>query len=112
MMEYSYNLLGEIFNLIKLSQKTIELRILKEKSKNIKAGDYINFNNLDTNEKVKVRVVKSAIYDNIDYLLANNDIEKILPGKLIQDIKDFLGDIYGKNIINSKIVAIEFILIN
>ena len=46
-MEYTYNILNEVYNWMLSKHKNIELRILKEKSKKIKVGDFITFNNLD-----------------------------------------------------------------
>ena len=69
-MEYTYNILNEVYNWMLSKHKNIELRILKEKSKKIKVGDFITFNNLDQVGKfIRVKVISKELFDNLDDLL-------------------------------------------
>ena len=42
-MEYTYNILNNIYYFILSGMKTIEVRLLNEKSENILINDYITF---------------------------------------------------------------------
>ena len=50
-MEYSYRIFEEVYNDMLLGKKTIEFRLLNEKSNNIQIGDYIKFIVQDNEEK-------------------------------------------------------------
>ena len=46
-MEYTYKILDEVYYWMLSKQKNIEIRLLKEKTEKIQAGDFITFNNKD-----------------------------------------------------------------
>ena len=54
--------------MIKNGQKTIELRQYDEKRKKVKAGDVIVFTNAETNESLKVSVLKLHRFDSFETL--------------------------------------------
>ncbi len=108
-MEYKYNVYDDIYHLILTGEKTIEVRLLNEKSKKISIGDYIIFNNINKNrEQIKVRVLGKNIYDNLSLLINDNDIEKILPYHSSLELTSLLTKIFGDIIRNSKMVAFQF----
>ena len=65
---HSMNLQNEPFEMIKNGQKTIELRLYDEKRKKVKAGDVIVFTNAETNESLKVSVLKLHRFDSFETL--------------------------------------------
>ncbi len=67
------NLYDEPFKAIKSGYKTIEMRLLTEKRKLIKVGDYIEFINNETNEFLSALVTNLYIYDSFDELYKHHD---------------------------------------
>ncbi len=108
-MEYTYNILNEIYYFILSGMKTIEVRLLNEKSENILINDYIIFNNIDDNDRyIKTKVIKKVIYNNFSDLIINNDVNKIMPNHTADELKDLLFEIYAERLNNYKIIAFEF----
>lgn len=108
-MEYTYNILNEIYYFILSGMKTIEVRLLNEKSENILINDYIIFNNIDDNDRyIKTKVIKKVIYNNFSDLIINNDVNKIMPNHTADELKKLLFEIYGERLNNHKIIAFEF----
>lgn len=108
-MEYTYNILNEIYYFILSGMKTIEVRLLNEKSENILINDYIIFNNIDDNDRyIKTKVIKKVIYNNFSDLIINNDVNKIMPNHTADELKDLLFEIYAERLNNHKIIAFEF----
>ena len=108
-MEYTYNILDEVYYWMLSRQKNVEVRILKEKSEKIQSGDYITFNNQDHKGKfIKVKVTNKNIYDNVDELLKAYDINRMMPNHTEDELKQLLKDIYKESLINGKLVAFEF----
>lgn len=56
------------FEMIKSGRKTIELRLLDEKRRQIKAGDVIVFTNTDNAETLTATVVKMHVFDSFKEL--------------------------------------------
>jgi len=78
-MEYSYRIYDEVYNDILSGKKTVEFRLLNEKSSCIKIGDKIKFVVIDNENKYLItKVIDKFIYDNLDslcqsdYYLNNN----------------------------------------
>lgn len=89
-MEYTYNILNEIYYFILSGMKTIEVRLLNEKSENILINDYIIFNNIDDNDRyIKTKVIKKVIYNNFSDLIINNDVNKIMPNHTADELKNY-----------------------
>ncbi len=108
-MEYTYNILNEIYYFILSGMKTIEVRLLNEKSENILINDYIIFNNIDDNDRyIKTKVIKKVIYNNFSDLIINNDVNKIMPNHTADELKKLLFEIYAERLNNHKIIAFEF----
>lgn len=108
---YNYKILNEVYNDIIVGRKTIEFRLLNEKSERINNGDYIVFKVLDDESKsIKVKVMDKKIYNDLDELLKDKES---LNGNILnldnEGIKETFYSIYGKDVVlNSKIVGIRF----
>ncbi len=109
MKEYTYNIINDVYNWISSRKKEIEVRILKEKSQNIKAGDIIIFNNQDMIGKfIKVKVINKTIVQNVTKLLEKFEVERMMPGHTQEDLINLLRQIYGDELNQKPIVAFEF----
>lgn len=108
-MEYTYNILNSIYYFILSGMKTVEVRLLNEKSENILINDYIIFNNIDNNDRyIKVRVTNKKVYDSVNDLILDNNINKIMPNHTKEELENLLIEIYGEKLDNHKVVAFEF----
>ena len=108
-MEYTYNIYNDIYYLMLAGKKDIEVRLLNEKSEKILVGDNITFNNLDEKGKyIKTKIIKKTIYKDVDELLLDNDIERILPGRSKEDLVEILVKIFKEDFNSSKLVAFKF----
>lgn len=108
-MEYTYNIINDVYYWMLSGKKTIEVRILKEKSSKIQINDYITFNNQDQEGRyIKVKVINKVIYDTIDKLIKDNDINKMMPGATEKEFIELLEKIYGDMLSTSKMVAFTF----
>ena len=75
-MKHEMKLNNEPFECIKNGTKTIELRINDEKRKLLTVGDYIEFTNRITNEKLLVEVIDLFKYNSFEELYKHfNKIE-------------------------------------
>ncbi|MBR3898143.1 MAG: ASCH domain-containing protein [Bacilli bacterium] len=72
-MKHEIHLHDEPFKLIKNGFKTIEMRLYDEKRKKIKVGDYIEFTNRVTSEKLVVEVMNLYLFDSFKDLYDNFD---------------------------------------
>lgn len=108
-MKYTYKILDQVYNWMITKQKNIEIRPFNEKADIIKKGDYITFYNKDNeNEFVKTKVIDKKIYNSIEEILNEYDINSIMPNHTIEDIKETLIKIYGENIDIKKYVVFTF----
>lgn len=108
-MEYTYNIYNDIYYLMLAGKKDIEVRLLNEKSEKILVGDFITFNNLDEKGKyIKTKIIKKTIYKDVDELLLDNYIERILPGRSKEDLVEILVKIFKEDFNSSKLVAFKF----
>lgn len=75
-MKHEMKLNNEPFECIKNGTKTIELRLNDEKRKQLIVGDYIEFTNRVTNEKLLVEVIDLFKYNSFEELYKHfNKIE-------------------------------------
>lgn len=112
-MKYTYNIYNDIYYLMLTGKKDIEIRLLNDKSLKISEGDFITFNNLSCEGRyIKTKVKRKSIYNNIDEVVINNNINRILPGSSKENLVKLLIQIFGDKVNNSKIVAFEFELID
>jgi hypothetical protein len=90
----SINVSEPWFSLILLGIKTVEGRLNKNKFKDIKEGDIVEWSNNDFGpRKVVTKIVKKTFYVTFNEYLDSEGIENCLPG--INNIKDGL-DVYYK----------------
>ena len=112
MNHFEYKIYDEVYNDIITGKKTIEFRLLNDKSKSIKPKDEILFKVLDNEKKsILVEVKNIKIYNDLDELWNNKDV---LNNSLNYTKEEFISNfniIFGKDkVINSKIIGIEFII--
>ena len=55
---------------------------------------------------------RKTIYNNVEELLLDNDIERIIPGSSTEDLVKIMTEIFKEAFNNSKIVAFQFKYIN
>ena len=72
-MKHEMKLNNEPFECIKNGTKTIELRLNDEKRKLLTVGDYIEFINRVTNEKLLVEVIDLFKYNSFEELYINEE---------------------------------------
>ena len=90
-MEYTYNILDDVYYWMLSKQKNIEVRILKEKSEKIQVGDFITFNNIDhEGQFIKVKVIDKNMFNNVEELLATYDVNNMMPGHTSEELKSLL----------------------
>ena len=114
MKEYKYRIYDTVYEDIVSGKKTIEYRLLNDKSRDIKIGDKILFTVVDNDKKkVLVEVINKYIYSDLEELWnSNNSINNTLNYSKDEFINAFYN-IFGKEVvINSKIVGIEFKIIS
>ena len=107
---FEYRILDEVYDEIVKGNKTIEFRLLNEKSKSIKIGDNLLFKVVNNEEKnVLVEVTDKYIYDDLNVLWAHKEV---LNNSLNYNKDEFINafhKIFGKEKVNnSKIVGIKF----
>ena len=108
-MEYTYNIINDVYYWMLSKETNIEVRLLKEKSEKIQIGDYITFNNQDKQGKyIKVKVINKEVFNNSDELLNKYDVNRMMPKYTEEELKELLNKIYGDSLINSKLVVFEF----
>ena len=114
MKEFDYRIYDTVYDDIVSGKKTIEYRLLNDKSRDIQIGDQILFTVVDNDKKkVLVEVINKYIYSDLEELWnSNNSINNTLNYSKDEFINAFYN-IFGKEVvINSKIVGIEFKIIS
>ena len=61
------------FRKIQEGTKTIEVRLNDEKSRELKVGDIITFDNRSSDEKLEARVTNLYVYNNFEELYKHHD---------------------------------------
>ena len=110
MNSFEYKIYDDVYNDMVSSKKTIEIRLLNEKSDSIKIGDEIKFVVLDNGEKyVLVEVLNKYIYNDIEDLWNHKEVLENILNYSKEDFVNTFCNIFGKEkALNSKIVGIEF----
>ena len=112
-MEYRYKIYNDVYNDMISGKKTVEFRLLNEKSNSIKVGDIIKYLVVDDENKyLFVRVIDKFIYDDLasvcesdEYLNNNLDCSK-------EEFISLFNKIFGEDMVkNSKIVGFKIELI-
>ncbi len=109
-----YRIYQSVYDDMIMGKKNIEIRLLNEKSENIKIGDKIKFQVKDTDLYLIVEVTNKYIYSDIDELYENKDIVLNCVKKYTkEECLNALFEIFGKEkVLNSKLVGIEFTILN
>jgi ASC-1-like (ASCH) protein len=77
---FSFKIDKEYFNYIKNGEKTVEGRILKDKYKDVKIENVIEFiNRSKEEEKIFRKVTKIKTFDNFTEMINKIGVEKLLP---------------------------------
>jgi ASC-1-like (ASCH) protein len=111
----------DIFDLIISGKKTVETRSRNPNDgendyTNIKEGDILHIKSLDSGREVYKTVVFNHVYDSVDEMVKNEDVENIFPGvgskenmlKNYEEVKSKWGQKYKHELENYGIVAIGF----
>lgn len=90
----NYRIYNDVYNDMVLGDKTIEFRLLNEKSKSIKVNDIIIFTvENDENKRIKVRVVDKLIFDDINELWEN---KTLLSNKMqMKEKEEFIEEFFN-----------------
>lgn len=72
-MTHKMNLASSAFKSISIGKKTIEMRLYDEKRAKINVGDEIEFENIDTHQKIKCSVINLKRYKDFFELYSNFD---------------------------------------
>lgn len=108
-MEYNYRILEEVYNDMLSGKKTIEFRLLNEKSNSIQIGDYIKFIVQDNEEKYLImEVIDKTIYNNLNELWDSKDVLNNTVNYTKEEFINSLNNIFGENKVKkSKIVGFK-----
>lgn len=117
----SLNTPDDIFDLIVSGKKTIETRSRNPTEgerdyTNVKPGDILQIKSLDTGREITKTVIFNHVYDSVEEMVANEDVENVLPGigskknylDRIEQVKNKWGDKYKFELENYGMVAIGF----
>ena len=111
----------DIFDLIVSGNKTIETRSRNPNNEvedytNVKTGDILKITSNDTGKEITKIVEFNHVYNSVEEMVANEDVEKILPGiktkenllQVYEAVKNKWGEKYKFELENYGIVAIGF----
>ena len=108
-MEFEYRIYEEVYNNMLSGKKTIEFRLLNEKSRNIQIGDKIKFIVADNEEKYLIaKVIDKYIYDTLEDLWNDKDrLNNSLNYTKEEFINAFNNIFDEENVSKSKIVGLK-----
>ncbi len=90
------NLYNDNFQYIKNGTKRIEIRLNDEKRKSICIGDYIEFENLNTTDKILVRVIALLNYETLEDLINDCKMEVLMNKSTTKDeVINIFNNIYS-----------------
>ncbi len=110
MNSFEYKIYNEVYDEMVSGKKTIEFRLLNEKSKSIKNGDEIKFIVLDNETKyLLVEVIDKYIYNDLEELWSHKEVLNNTINYSKEDFIKAFYNIFGQELVkNSKIVGIKF----
>lgn len=110
MNSFEYRIYETVYDDMISGKKTIEFRLLNDKSESIKAGDEIKFKVLDNENKyVLVEVINKYIYESVEDLWNHKEVLSSTSNYSKEEFIKVFCDIFGKDKVeNSKVVGIEF----
>lgn len=112
-MEFKYKIFNEVYDDMLSGKKTIEFRLLNDKSNSIQIGDKIKFIVVDNEEKyLIVEVIEKIIYNNFDDLWNSKDVLNNTLNYTKEQFREVLKNIFGEeNVKKSKIVGFKIKII-
>ena len=110
MKRIEYYIFDSVYDDMISGKKTVEFRLLNEKSSSIEIGDEILFKVYDNDKRnVLVEVINKDIYESLDELWNNKDTYGNSLDYSKEDFENTFNAIFGKeNVDESKTVAIKF----
>lgn len=110
MNNFTYKIYDNVYKDIISGKKTIEFRLLNEKSGSIQIGDEIKFEVVENETKlVIVNVLDKYIYKNIDELWNSKEVLNNFLNYTKDEFINAFYNIFGKEkVINSKIIGFKF----
>ncbi|MBR4270862.1 MAG: ASCH domain-containing protein [Clostridia bacterium] len=110
MNHFEFRIYKEVYDDMVSGKKTIEFRLLNNKTESIKEGDEIQFKVLDNNDKyILVEVVSKYIYNDLEELWNQKEILNNILNYSKDEFVSAFYSIFGKEKVdNSKIVGIKF----
>lgn len=107
---FNYEIYQDVYDAMISGWKNIEVRLLNEKSAQIKNGDEIIFSVPDCEKRLSVEVTNKYVFKNVEELWKHGDIVlKSAIDYTKDEVENQLYEIFGKeNVLNSKLVGIEF----
>ncbi len=110
MNRFEYKIYDTVYDDMISGKKTIEFRLLNEKTASINVGDEIKFKVLDNETKyLLVDVVNKYIYKDLEELWKHKDIFNNILNYSKEEFINVFCNIFGKEKVKkSKIVGIEF----
>lgn len=113
-MEYSYRILDSVYDDMLSGKKTIEFRLLNDKSNSINIGDTIRVKVVDNEDKFLItEVVDKYIYNDINDLWNSGDAKNNNLDCSKDEFIELFNNIFGEDKVNdSKIVGFRIKLTN
>ena len=107
MNKFEYRIYDSVYNDMVSGKKTIEFRLLNDKSERIKPKDEIKFEVVnDKNKSILVEVLDKYFYDDVNDLWNKEDSLKVYSKEKLRNV---FYEIFGKDKVDSsKIVGIKF----
>lgn len=107
-MKHEMKLHNEPFNSIKSKRKDIELRLYDEKRRLLSIGDFIEFTNTETKEKIEVEIINLHIFKSFYELYSKfNKVRLGYKENEFEDPKDMEMYYSKENIEKYGVVGIE-----
>lgn len=110
MNKFEYRIYESVYYDMISGKKTIEFRLLNEKSNKIQKGDEIKFEVVDDeNKSILVEVLDKYFYNNIEDLWNHKEDLSTVKDYSKEELKNAFYQIFGKDKVDSsKIVGIKF----
>ena len=107
---FNYRIYQNVYDAMVSGKKNIEVRLLNEKSSQIKNGDEIKFSVVDSDKYLLVEVTNKYIFKDVEELWKNREMVLSSAINYTKDeVENKLYEIFGKEkVLNSKLVGIEF----
>ncbi len=107
---FNYKVYQNVYDAMISGEKSIEIRLLNEKSQKIQVGDEIRFSVVDSEKFLLVEVINKYIFEDVEELWKHKDVVlKSAINYTMDEFRNVLYEIFGKEaVLNSNLVGIEF----